>query len=887
MPQETANQTLQEKAEAVYAKAPETLKEFESAYIFRSGSATRREFPKFGASEIKMGELLGTGGFSGVKEVLDIELNDNDDDGVHDADEKTSEDTDKLQLANVLGHDHDHHYDVSTARTHMAKHTQRLGSARYAIKRLKQDLDELERARGALDLAIETKLMSSFWHPNIVKMRGTSNTESMSTETFIIMDRLYGTLNDKIENWHQEMAMLKGCCGINKKHPAYRDSIKARLLVAYDLSVAFSYLHSHRLVYRDIKPENIGFDIRGDVKIFDFGLCRSLEQKDKVLEGGYKLTAKTGSIPYMAPEVVLNKPYDKSADVFSFGILLWELLTLDWAFNGLSAKDFFIQVAKHGQRLPLPKDAPPMTRSILPEAWHEDQSRRPTMKRIGAVIRGELEDIAADAEVLNRTQHMINRSYHSQRGFSSHKRKNTLSNSRKGRNSFIGGDVCGSEKGRHVDRHIKLPCSSASRLFSMIENNDNKAETEIGYESEKEIKNAIENEMVIEAEEEADDVALATTNPSYNSSTQQPRVTSDRLRYHDTHKTNYRMKVFATLNDPKVELLAATSVVFSTFLVALGTLPNLAIETYAIIEEGVIGLNVLFMIDFFLRWYAAGQFKLIYLTKPLAIIDLFVVIIPLFLGSVMPMLDSFGGIGLLMPDFHLQAAGVTLEPAAVESSGLQVLLLLRVLRLKRVLTDIQTFRRFAGAIGIRRSDVRPYQLQLARVLLSIFTLLSVASGLIYTAEHAVNPAIPDYFTALYFGLTTLTTVGFGDIVPVTFNGRLVVCGSILAGVAVIPAQAAKLVDAVIASQEEKEAGMGTRNTNLSSLLPGGTRRSIATNNATDGLGPSGTDLEVPPKDVTMERNGGNTADSYKVCGSCRATGHRTDATFCFNCGSKI
>lgn len=167
MPQETANQTLQEKAEAVYAKAPETLKEFESAYIFRSGSATRREFPKFGASEIKMGELLGTGGFSGVKEVLDIELNDNDDDGVHDADEKTSEDTDKLQLANVLGHDHDHHYDVSTARTHMAKHTQRLGSARYAIKRLKQDLDELERARGALDLAIETKLMSSFWHPNI------------------------------------------------------------------------------------------------------------------------------------------------------------------------------------------------------------------------------------------------------------------------------------------------------------------------------------------------------------------------------------------------------------------------------------------------------------------------------------------------------------------------------------------------------------------------------------------------------------------------------------------------------------------------------------------------------------------------------------------------
>jgi len=48
-------------------------------------------------------------------------------------------------------------------------------------------------------------------------------------------------------------------------------------------------------------------------------------------------------------------------------------------------------------------------------------------------------------------------------------------------------------------------------------------------------------------------------------------------------------------------------------------------------------------------------------------------------------------------------------------------------------------------------------------MLTIVTLLSVASGLIYTAEHDVNPEIPDYFAALYFGLTTLTTVGFGDM----------------------------------------------------------------------------------------------------------------------------
>lgn len=61
------------------------------------------------------------------------------------------------------------------------------------------------------------------------------------------------------------------------------------------------------MLYRDLKPENVGFDIRGDVKLFDFGLMKGLERRDKVEKGyGYKLSAKTGSIPYMAPEIALG-----------------------------------------------------------------------------------------------------------------------------------------------------------------------------------------------------------------------------------------------------------------------------------------------------------------------------------------------------------------------------------------------------------------------------------------------------------------------------------------------------------------------------------------------------------------------------------------------------
>ena len=67
----------------------------------------------------------------------------------------------------------------------------------------------------------------------------------------------------------------------------------------------------------------------------------------------------------------------------------------------------------------------------------------------------------------------------------------------------------------------------------------------------------------------------------------------------------------------------------------------------------------------------------------------------------------------------------------------------------------------------------------------------------------VNPKIPDFYTALYFGLTTLTTVGFGDIYPVTDQGRLVVSLSIIAGVAVVPVQLAALGEAVLMPESVK------------------------------------------------------------------------------------
>lgn len=202
----------------------------------------------------------------------------------------------------------------------------------------------------------------------------------------------------------------------------------------------------------------------------------------------------------------------------------------------------------------------------------------------------------------------------------------------------------------------------------------------------------------------------------------------------------FASEISRLLLSPQIEVIDTFLVLVSSLFVALGTLPatSLPPESCQLIQFVDTSLTYIFGIAFFTRWYGVGKLRVEYLTKPLALLDLLVTVIPL-----VAILPSFGFIN--MPSWFQS------------NSGLVNLRLLRILRLSRVLTDLETFSKFEITLGLKPSDVKSYQLELAKVLLSIFTLLSVSTGLIYTAEYKVNPQIPDYFTALYFGLTTLTT----------------------------------------------------------------------------------------------------------------------------------
>lgn len=93
--------------------------------------------------------------------------------------------------------------------------------------------------------------------------------------------------------------------------------------------LAIDYLHKNGYIYRDLKPENILIDKEGNIKLTDFGLSKVISN-----DGDINTTnTLCGTLEYIAPEIFQRKPYDKSIDWFSFGVVLYEMLTGQLPFN--------------------------------------------------------------------------------------------------------------------------------------------------------------------------------------------------------------------------------------------------------------------------------------------------------------------------------------------------------------------------------------------------------------------------------------------------------------------------------------------------------------------------------------------------------------------------
>jgi len=181
-----------------------------------------------------------------------------------------------------------------------------------------------------------------------------------------------------------------------------------RLDVTQQLADAIAYLHSQNVIHRDLKPDNIGFDIHGDLKVFDFDIARvcpttenynpgtssrRLSTADPREEETFLMTQKVGSPRYMSPEVARREPYNLKADVYSFAVLAHQIITLQKPYDDITDEDHDELVFYRGVRPFLPVGLPAHTRDLLHKAWSHKISERPNMETVRQVFSLERSEL--------------------------------------------------------------------------------------------------------------------------------------------------------------------------------------------------------------------------------------------------------------------------------------------------------------------------------------------------------------------------------------------------------------------------------------------------------------------------------------------------------------
>ncbi|XP_017229273.1 serine/threonine-protein kinase STY46 isoform X2 [Daucus carota subsp. sativus] len=172
---------------------------------------------------------------------------------------------------------------------------------------------------------------------------------------------------------------------LHKKHT--KIELSQLVKFAIDVCSGMEYLHQSNIIHRDLKAANLLMDAESVVKVADFGVARFQNQ-------GGEMTAETGTYRWMAPEVINHLPYDHKADVFSFAIVLWELVTAKVPYDTMTPLQAALGV-RQGLRPDIPKDAPPKLVELMQKCWEASPSKRPSFSE----IKIELEKILEESRV--------------------------------------------------------------------------------------------------------------------------------------------------------------------------------------------------------------------------------------------------------------------------------------------------------------------------------------------------------------------------------------------------------------------------------------------------------------------------------------------------------
>lgn len=369
--------------------------------------------PIFFESEVRVDKLLGTGSFCMAWTIRRVDLR-----PVHQLPNQVR----RQRLAarvNAAVQKQDPNWAIYGKPAAAADPT---APPRCVVKRLRNDFyalfDDMSRAEEDLKAELEMLLTVGVGeHPNIIELYGIgiaaleSNDEQDAKKeedesdgaggisfqpTFLILSRIRSTVEHLLIRWRDQRGLgVYEALSLDKE--GTRNLWLERMLLLERLADAVRYLHSKRIIFRDVKPENIGMDDNGVVKLFDFGCAKRIDEKEHEQHDMYELTGNTGTPRYMPPEVALCKPYNYTVDVYSLAIVMHQILSLKTPFASVPPGEFHRQVLEEGLRPVNDSSWPILLREMMERMWDADPTERPSAHHVATtmseMLRGADEEL--------------------------------------------------------------------------------------------------------------------------------------------------------------------------------------------------------------------------------------------------------------------------------------------------------------------------------------------------------------------------------------------------------------------------------------------------------------------------------------------------------------
>ncbi|URE27602.1 Protein kinase domain containing protein [Musa troglodytarum] len=241
-----------------------------------------------------------------------------------------------------------------------------------AIKRIKKSCfsgRSSEQERLTMEFWREAEILSQLHHPNVVAFYGVVKDGPGGTMATVAEFMVNGSLR------HVLLCKDK-----------YLDRRK-KLIIAMDAAFGMEYLHSKNIVHFDLKCDNLLVNLKDQsrpiCKVGDFGLSKI--KRNTLVSGGVR-----GTLPWMAPELLngsSNKVSEK-VDVFSFGIVMWEILTGEEPYANMHYGAIIGGIVNNTLRPPVPATCDPEWRKLMEQCWAPDPVQRPSFTQIAGCLRG-------------------------------------------------------------------------------------------------------------------------------------------------------------------------------------------------------------------------------------------------------------------------------------------------------------------------------------------------------------------------------------------------------------------------------------------------------------------------------------------------------------------